>query len=379
MSGFLRTKLLHLVFNKNNTNTLQQLELGCFHFHSFTVSYLQNSCGFSLEAAKSLSNSVQFETPDNPDSVLNFLKHHGFTDTHIPRMVRKHPRLLLANAQKTILPKIEFFHSLGVSSTDIVRIFSTNPALLRRSLKRRIIPCYHYLNSILLVKEKVIKTFKRSQWNISDPLMDVAPNIALLKECGVPQSSISLMVSNFPRVVFCKPTVFTEFVREVKQMGFDPLKSKFVLAIIVLSSLSKLTIESRFEIYERWGWSRNDSLSAFKKVPFYMLVSNDKAMKAMDFFVKKMGWPSQTIAKNPNVLFLSIEKTIIPRCTVAHVLLLKGLIEKDYSIVTLLKSNEKYFLKKFVTKYQESVPQLLDLYEGKVDLRDLGVDPIGTI
>ncbi|GAV60854.1 mTERF domain-containing protein [Cephalotus follicularis] len=377
--------IFRLFFYKSNANSLgvlqstTQLQLGAFRFHSFTVSYLKNSCGLSLETAKSLSKKIQFETPEKPDTVLKLLKDQGFNDAHISKIVRSRPELLSYNAQKTVLPKFEFFHSMGVSSADIVAMFYGNPYLFCKSLERNIIPCYQYLKSLLIVDKKVVQTFKFSRRSIFDPRMNLAPNLALLKEFGVPQSSISLMVPNYPDVAWLKPSRFTEIVKEVKQMGFDPSKSVFVKAIAVLACTTKSTLESRFEVYGEWGWSRDESLSAFKKVPHCMNTSNEKITRVMNFFVNKMGWPSQILARHPIVISLSFEKRIFPRCNVAQVLLLKGLIQRDYSICTLLIPAEKTFLKNYVTKYQESVPQLLDLYKGKVNLHDLGVNTIGNI
>jgi mTERF domain-containing protein len=43
------------------------------------------------------------------------------------------------------------------------------------------------------------------------------------------------------------------------------------------------------------------------------------------------------------------------------------LIKKDISLNTVLLPVEKRFLERFVTKFEEEVPQLLSVYEGKVD------------
>jgi mTERF domain-containing protein len=98
-----------------------------------------------------------------------------------------------------------------------------------------------------------------------------------------------------------------------------------------------------------------------------MMLSEKKIMKGLDFFVNKMGWPSKEIVHCPVILFLSLEKRIIPRCKVIQVLWSKGLIKKDISLNTVLLPVEKRFLERFVTKFEEEVPQLLSVYEGKVD------------
>ena len=343
--------------------------------HSFTVSYLINSCGLSSKSAILASQKVQLGNPDRPDSVLSLLKAHGFTNTQIAKLVRTHPMLLLSDPGKTLLPKIEFFLSkVGVSSSDLTRILTLSPLLLVRSLENHLIPCYNFLKSVLVVDEKVITTLKRSQLSfLFDVTNNMVPNIALLREFGVPESAISFLVTNFPGTAFIKHAKFVKAVHEVKEMGFDPLKLVFVLAIQVILKMKKPMWESKLEVYKRWGWSKDVALLAFRRYPNCVLLSEEKITKTMDFLVHKMGRPSADIAKNPSVLGLSLEKRIIPRCSVVQVLLAKDLIKNKFSSATLLLPSEKCFLEKFVIKFQANVPQLLDVYQGKMDLLDVGI------
>jgi mTERF domain-containing protein len=341
--------------------------------HSFTVSYLINSCGLSPKSAILASQSMNFENPERPDSVLNLLKENGFTNAQISQVVRIHPLVLLSYPEKTLLPKIEFFRSIGVSSSDLPVILSSNPSLFSRSLKKQLIPCYDFLKSVLLVEEKVVTTLKHSPraflYNVTN---NMAPNIALLRQLGVPQSSISLLVCNYPYEAFSKHTRFVEAVHQVMEMGFNPLKTVFVLAIQVLLKISTPELESKLEFYERWGWSKNMAVSAFKRHPMCMVLSEEKITKAMDFIVNKMGWPSANIAINPAVLFFSLEKRIMPRFSVIQILVAKGLVKNHLSLSSFLKPNERSFLEKFVIKYQDDIPQLLNVYQGKKDLLEVG-------
>ncbi|KAL6198965.1 hypothetical protein ACLB2K_028753 [Fragaria x ananassa] len=98
-----------------------------------------------------------------------------------------------------------------------------------------------------------------------------------------------------------------------------------------------------------------------------VILSEKKIMATMDFFVNKMGWESHTVAKYPHVLSYSLEKKIIPRFSVVRVLVLKGLIEEHkLNMDSVISVSEEYFLNRFVNKYLNQVPQLLDVYQGKV-------------
>ncbi|KAK9923664.1 hypothetical protein M0R45_032071 [Rubus argutus] len=104
---------------------------------SFTVSYLINSCGLSPEQAPSLSSKhrVHFNSPEKPDSIIKLLKRYGFNETHISQIVKKCPRLLSVNARRTLLPKLEFFGSIGVEGTGLVQLVFANPHVLIHSLE----------------------------------------------------------------------------------------------------------------------------------------------------------------------------------------------------------------------------------------------------
>ncbi|XP_062145254.1 transcription termination factor MTERF15, mitochondrial-like [Alnus glutinosa] len=341
--------------------------------HSFRVSYLINSCGLSPKSATLASQRVNFENPEKPDSVLNLLKEHGFTNTQISKLVRVHPLLLLSDPEKTLLPKIEFFRSLGVSSSDLPGILSSTPFLFVRSIKRQLIPCYDFLKSVLLVEEKVLTTLKRTpRAFLCNVTNNMSPNIALLRQLGVPQSAISFLVSNYPPEAFATHTRFVEAVDEVMEMGFDPSKTVFVLAIQALVKMRKPKLESKLELYKRWGWSKDMALSAFKRNPNCMLLSEEKITKTMDFLVNKMGSPSAHIAINPSVLFFNLEKRIMPRFSVIQILQAKGLVKNDLSSARIIQPSERCFVEKFLIKFQDDVPELLNVYQGKMDLVEVG-------
>jgi mTERF domain-containing protein len=336
---------------------------------SLAVSYLINSCGLSKKSAilASQRNRVLFQSPERPDSVLNLFKENGFSNAQISKIVRMHPRILLSHPEKILLPKIELLRSIGVSSPDLITIISSYPFLFQRNLKERLIPCYDFLKSVLLVDEKVLKTFKRSPraclCNVTNTM---APNIALLRQLGAPSSTISFLVTNFPSSAFGKHTKFVEAVHQVMEMGFDPMKTAFVEAIQVLLKMSKPKLESKLELYKRWGWPKDMALAVFKRCPSCMLSSEEKMMKTMDFLVNKIGWPPKHIVTNAVVIKLSLEKRIIPRWSVVQILLAKGLVKNNLALGTFLKPTERKFLEHFVIRFQDDVPELLNVYQCKM-------------
>ncbi|KAM2595299.1 hypothetical protein TB2_039875 [Malus domestica] len=355
---------------------LQNLLL-CRHFTSeiqpkFSVNYLINSCGVSQKNAISASKRVKLRSPERADAVLAILRNHGLSETQITNIVRNRSEVLQLDPEETLLPKLEFFRSIGVSRQDLAITLSYMPQLLTTSLENRILPTYNFLRS-LLSEKNVASVLKHGSWIfVEGHSKKVEPKIRILRELGMSQFCISRLIAYYPCTLMLKPKEFCQVVDEVKKMGFDLGKVTFLMAMRALCGKSKVRCNRNQEVYKNWGWSEDDALTAFRKNPQCMITSEEKIMQVMDFLVNKMGWSSTTIAKYPIVLCYSLEKRIIPRCSVVKVLLAKGLLKdvENVSLCSLLSPAEKGFLERFVARYIDEVPQLLSVYQGKVELKD---------
>ena len=340
--------------------------------HSFTVSYLVNSCGLSPESALSASRKVQFETPDGADSVLALLRNYGCTNTHISKIVSKYPLLLIANSEKTLLPKLEFFRSAGFSGPDLVRIVVGSPSILKRSLENHLIPSYNFLKSMDMVHENIVKAFSRSYWLTGKSVQDtIASNVEILKEIGVPMSNISSLVAMHPCAVFQNREKFSRSVEKVFEMGINPLRVTFLKAVQVICGVAESMWEHKMQVYRQWGFTDDEIMLMFRLDPLCIKSSEKKIMSVMDFLVNKMGWEPAAIARYPTVFLRSLEKNIIPRCSVVKVLQMKGLVKKDLCL-GILGCSEENFFDKFVVKYEQDVPELLNVYQGKIGILELG-------
>ena len=382
MVGCLRKALvLQVRFTLSASPTRQSLRFLLHHLYpfssispsgksqSFTVSYLIDSCGLSHKDALSASKFFSFETPDKPNAVLAFFNSHGFSKSQISKIVKSLPRLLASDPDKTLLPKLQFFYSKGASRPDVTKIVVSTPGILYRSLENQIIPSFNFFKDFLQSDEMAITVIKRfSRILLFDLHTYVASNINALQEFGVPKSNIAGLLMNRPMAFMVRPNLFRENLEEVKKMGFNPSQMKFVIAIHAMRAMGKSTWERKIDAYKRWGWSEEEIRLAFIKLPRCMTHSEDKIMATMDFFVNKMGRESSLIARRPLLISLSLEKRIIPRYSVIQVLLSKGLIKNDTSLVVLFESTEKMFLRKFVNGFKEEAPQLMKLYQEKINL-----------
>ncbi|XP_077248871.1 uncharacterized protein LOC143888366 [Tasmannia lanceolata] len=333
---------------------------------SFKVSYLINSCGLSKEAALKVAKKVHFETAEKPDCVLAFFRNHDLTKTHISNIITKCPKVLVSNPDKTLKPKFKFFLGLGISAPDLATTLCINPYMLQRSLEHRIIPTFDFLKSILHPNKGIIDALRQSIFLVQFDVQKILePNVTTLRNHGVPKSRILTLIMTHPRILGLKSDRFSEVVMTVKEMGFDPSGSLFVVAVITMSKMSKPFWERKFDVFRSFGWTDDEILSAFKKQPWYMITSEKKAKMVMDFFVNKMDRKPSFLSKHPNFLLFSLEKRIRPRCSVLQVLMSEDILKKDLNLSSALQLSEKEFMEKYVTKNKERVPEILSVYQGK--------------
>jgi len=358
-----------LLFSFKTSTTLHLLQpfssssSSSFQNHSFTVNYLIQNCGFSPETASKLSNRVHLNNSQKPDSVLALFKSYGFSNSQLSSLIKTRTDILSYDPNKTILPKFNFLLSKGASNSDLVHIITRNPLMLSQSLKNTITPCYDFIKRFLLSDQSTIAALKHCSCFLYSKYP--SHNIQFLLQNGVPESKIVFLFRNWYYMLSEKPPIFEKAVMEVKQLGFNPDKTFFLIALHAKIS-PKSVWERKINVYKKWGWSDEIIASAFLKYPWCMLASVEKIEAVMQFFVNHMGWESNVLAKYPILLMLSLEKRVIPRAFVLKFLQSKGLI-KDAKSPAPFKVPEDLFLKRYVNCFEEDASHLLKLYEEKRD------------
>jgi mTERF domain-containing protein len=191
----------------------------------------------------------------------------------------------------------------------------------------------------------------------------IAPNINLLTQIGVPKTLISSMLLRCPNVICDNHAEFSRSVELAIGMEFNPVKYLFIAAIKVLTELSTTTWDRKVMAFKSWGFSDKEVGMAFRKSPLTMNLSEEKLSKIMDIFVNEMGRKPAEVARYANILNYSFENRIKPRCRVIKVLISEGLLRKTILLQTFLHMKELQFLEKFVSKYKDEVPHLLNIYQ----------------
>ncbi|XP_018830512.2 uncharacterized protein LOC108998409 [Juglans regia] len=325
---------------------------------------LFKSLGFSgASLAKLLSKDPRVLESD-AYTVVEFFRAHGFSDEQISTLTMKRPTLYMLDTQKILKPKLEFLKSLGFSYLEIANRLSIEPYILGRSLENQIIPCVQKLRRIVGTDDNVLKVVKARfsliEFNVETVLQ---ANISILLSHGVPNSLAVKIFLLEPRSLLMRTYRFSEIVNEVMKLGFDPNNLLFVLAIRSMAVVSKALWEKKVEAFRSFGLSKDEIDLAFKLQPMCMITSEKKIVKVMGFFVNNLKMKPSIISKNPNLLLFSLEKRIIPRCSVLQLLMSKGLIKEDTSILHAFRMTEKTFVKKLVQKYQNEVPDVIRAHQ----------------
>ncbi|CAN0862814.1 Transcription termination factor MTERF4, chloroplastic, partial [Linum grandiflorum] len=333
---------------------------------SFTVDYLVKSCGLPLKSALAASAKFHLDADDieKPDSVLQFLKSHGFTDGHISTLVQKRPSVLHCRIKSNLEPKFEFFNKVGFVGKHLPDLFVTNPLLLKSSLDSYIKPSVEYLLLVLGSSDQIMTTIRRSSWLLSYDLKgNMQPNIEFLIREGVPKDNIVNMVAAHPRLILIKHTRMVQAANYVRKLGLEPKTRMFMHALRSAVSMSEVTIKKKMDVMKSLGWSEGEILSAFKRYPLYLACSEEKMRKAMDFYVNTMKLEPEVIIKYPKFMMHSIEKRMLPRFSVLQILASKKLVSKAKPCWLLTISEEK-FVENYVAKFDAQIPGLLETYTG---------------
>ncbi|CAJ2662022.1 unnamed protein product [Trifolium pratense] len=341
-----------------STTTLYNYSPSQFSVKCLTTTTTPPSNSFSPESAIKASNKVIFKTSKKSESVINFFRTHGFTDSDIQHIIQKEPWLLNCNPSKRLLPKFqfllskgastsdivritvaghrfmmlslknlenkfEFFLSKGVSSSDIVSLLIANPMILQISLEKRIIRLFELLSRFLKTnKDVIVCLIRHSKAFNFIPYHLMVANINLMTDFGVCDSNIARFLQIRPYIF--GSTDLIKSLEEVKGLGFDPSRTTFGAALIAKKFLSEELWDEKVDTFKKWGWSDEDIVKAFRVKPDLLLNSVDKINLVMSFWVNEMGWNSLALTKKPHMFGYSLEKRIIPRASVLQFLLMKG-------------------------------------------------------
>lgn len=308
---------------------------------------------FSLKKDKLIPTKINSTDINN---VPDFLKQNGFSDSYINSIISRYPRLISTKV-KTLQPKFTLLQELGLSSSDITDLIHKNPSILAYSIDTTLLPNINFLQSYFHSNSNIVKALKKSNWLLTMDLPKIiGANVEILSECGVRDERISSFMLQYPRFFTLKADQMKNNVSRAEKFGFKKGSGMFIHALFVLSCMNEATVKAKFEMFERYGWSESDIVSAFKKSPYCLGVSEQKVKAVADFFIEELGYSHTDISSKPTLFSYSLEKRVKPRYEVLKILKSKGLVKSTLSLLSVMDMPEKKFLEKFVLVHIEEVP-----------------------
>ncbi|ERM97103.1 hypothetical protein AMTR_s00126p00036560 [Amborella trichopoda] len=219
---------------------------------SFMVNLLIDSFGLSKQSAIATSSQfLHLKTDEKPLSVLTFLKNNGFEATHIHDILSKRPQFLVADAEKTLKPKLKLLEDLGLSKSELGAFISANPSILTYSLNKKLLPSIFFLKSYLGTDENVLRFGKGcSSLLVSNRLL---PNIRLMESHGFLVSKLKTLLLQNPYMFNQKLNRLKEIAEKVKELGIESHSKMFSHAVGCMSAMSKETCQRKFKFFKTFG------------------------------------------------------------------------------------------------------------------------------
>ncbi|KAL3845814.1 hypothetical protein ACJIZ3_003217 [Penstemon smallii] len=315
---------------------------------------------FSPQAASQIASVLtRVKNPENPNSVLSFLKENGFSKTQLEKIMINRPQILVAGLENTIKPKFKFFQDLGFSASEISVIISKDPWFFKNSLNNRLAPSLAVLKGILGSKEEVAKLLKLSSWYLSKDLeKTLVPNIEFLMSCGVQLNQILKFIHSFPRFFLIKPEIMRKCADKADKIGVERSSGMYLQAVRVIASMSEETWELKLQSFRNMGFSEKDILSIYKKSPQVFVVSIEKMKKIKELLLATGKYDISCIVNRPKALTTSVENRYRPRLQVLKVLESKNLIKKWPNLSVVYLMPDEKFHEKFVVPYMNEIGQV---------------------
>ncbi|KAJ0769857.1 putative transcription regulator mTERF family [Helianthus annuus] len=333
---------------------------------SAIITYLTETLGFPKPRAVFYVNRFS-STQTNPQSVILFLKSHGFNLTDIHKWVTESPQILFSDVEKTLKPNIHFFQDLGLTGSALGKFISKKPVYLSNRFEERLKPCVDIVKRLMLDdrnNENLIRTLRRCNWaNVNQPVVKVAANVKYLEQCGIVGAQLATLITRQPRLLIMSESDLKELVSKVLDMGFSIDNRMLVHAIFTCTCLSDQTFERKLELFRSYGFTKDEFLSMFKKAPGLLRVSEAKLKTGIGFFLDTVKFEREVLVRRPACLMYSLEERVIPRFKVLNMMMSKRILKKMPSFLNVMRLPEDEFLEKFISKDRNHAEELLLAYK----------------
>ncbi|XP_060191727.1 transcription termination factor MTERF2, chloroplastic-like [Lycium barbarum] len=327
------------------------------------------SHGLSKEPIISEAKVLQLDTVkcSKVSAVIEFFRNHGFSANQMKKLIRLRPKLLASKVEKTLKPKLKYLQSIGFSEDECSKILCINPNILLSSIEKQLAPSFDSLKIFMGSELQAMAAIKRSPQIFNNKIAHtLKQTVQVLHQIGIPDSQVLEFIQKSPIILTINPKKMSKVGLRLKEIGFNVTSPAFRAAFSAMSVLSHSKMERKLETYRSMGFSDGEILNIFRLQPTCMFYSEDNIRAIVAFYVDKLHLSRSHLSQRPVFLLRSLERRVIPRCSVMQVLWSRGIISKMGKLSSILMISEKDFLEKYVTKYEAEVPELLAAYRGEL-------------
>ncbi|XP_078150282.1 transcription termination factor MTEF1, chloroplastic-like isoform X2 [Carex rostrata] len=249
LSVFLR-RIHHLHFRHFATNTSAPLA----NPH-FSIEYLIQSCGLPSDKAIRASKKIQhLKSPDKPDSVLQFLRQTGISESDITTSVLRNPLILCSSVEKIWRPNVAKLQEVGISIEDISCMVSHSPLAFKSNFVSKVDFWKRVLGSV----ENLTLVLKRNAALLQSNLEKaIVPNLSFLEEqCGLSVCQIAQLIKYQPRFINSSTETLKMKAKRAEELGVSRSSQTFVYALVVVSSLNQHIIDARLTNLKSLAFSK---------------------------------------------------------------------------------------------------------------------------
>ncbi|CAL9102667.1 unnamed protein product [Musa textilis] len=313
----------------------------------------------SKEAAKMAKDRICEKKLPSSSPSIEFFKQSGWSDAQVMKLTKRSPRLLHANVETALKPRMRSLRDMGFSDTEIVRLVSSCPtALLLRDIKPRI----NFWRSLLGSNERLLKACKKNMFILGYSLArTIEPCISLFREHGISDERIAHMVVTV-RCCFGEIGKLNEVIKYIEELGVPRDSGIYPYALDVVMSLNRSRFDATSATLMGFGFSQPDIVAAFRKCPSVWALSKKAICDKMTFLMKEAGFELTSIICCPVILTYSLEKRLRPRYEVMNLLKQNKLLDEGHKLLSVIPLSEEKFIKKYLFQHTEKFTSLYDSY-----------------
>ncbi|GJN01587.1 hypothetical protein PR202_ga18864 [Eleusine coracana subsp. coracana] len=329
----------------------------------FMVDYLVSTCGLPPDkAAKAAPRFAHLTSPEKPDATLAFLRSKGLTRAQVRTVVSWYPPLLVSDVDATIAPKFDAVRSVGLTRAQAARLFAIYPPALSWGVYTNLLPRL-LLWLDLLGSTRLLMKWLNKDWLLKYSVDFLLRNISAFRVVGVPQERLARMLRLRPSLIMQAPDKLQELIDRADACGVPRGSGMYVWALLALHGVSRATFQAKRDaLMGAIGCTEQEFLAMFRRAPCFVSMSTETLQRKVEFLKATVGCHAGDIVRNPMLLTFSLSKRMAPRCRAIEALRSKGVDISKERLVNVLRLPEAKFMERYVLRYSEEAPELLELY-----------------